>query len=242
MAPDVAPRSYLRRYRVTPRPANSLDDILGHLFAQPELLERALTHSSTGGAAPNYERLEFLGDRVLGLVIARMLYDDFADEAEGALSSRFTNLVRRDALARIAEDIGLGPRLILSVGEEQAGGRANPAMLADACEAVIAALYVDGGLEAAERFIHRHWRRLIDEDVVPPQDAKTALQEWAQGRGLGLPEYRETGRSGPDHAPVFTIQVSVAGRDPASAEGSSKRAAEQAAAEILLARIGADED
>ena len=226
-------------------PADSLDDALvdslGHRFARPQLLERALTHSSTGVAAETYERLEFLGDRVLGLVVARILYDEFADEDEGALSSRFTKLVRRDALARVAETVGLGPRLILSVGEEKAGGRAKEALLADACEAVIAALYVDGGLDVAERFIRRHWRRLIDEDAAPPQDAKTALQEWTQGRGLGLPEYRETARAGPDHAPVFTVQVAVAGRDPASAEGPSKRAAEQAAAQILVERIGADD-
>jgi len=201
-----------------------------------------LTHSSTGGDAPTYERLEFLGDRVLGLIIARLLYDGFPGESEGDLAPRFTKVVQRDTLARVAETIGLGAHMILSDGEDNAGGRANPALLADTCEAVIAALYLDGGLEAANRFVRRYWSPLIEEDATPPQDPKTALQEWAQGRGLPLPEYQETSRSGPDHAPVFSIQVSVQGLPSAPGRGASKRAAEQEAALALLNHIRADHD
>lgn len=220
----------------------TLEDVFGHRFQRTDLLVQALTHSSTGGDAPTYERLEFLGDRVLGLIVARILYDGFPSENEGSLAPRFTKVVQRDALARVAETIGLGSHMILSDGEDQAGGRTNPALLADTCEAVIAALYMDGGLETAERFVRRYWSPLIDEDEKPPQDPKTALQEWAQGRGLPLPDYQETSRSGPDHAPVFSIQATVQGHPSASGRGASKRAAEQDAALALLKDIRADHD
>ncbi len=215
-----------------------LEQDLGHRFRRPELLTQALTHPSVaqtpGERAATYERLEFLGDRVLGLVIARLLFETFPDEPEGDLAPRFTNLVRREGLARVAADIGLGEHVILSRGEEETGGKQNPGILADVLEAVLAALYLDGGLETADRFIRRHWNELMTEDAVPPKDSKTRLQEWAQGRGLPLPEYRETGRQGPPHAPLFTVQVSLPGQHPASATGPSKRAAEQKAAAALL--------
>lgn len=224
--------------------AKRLTAILGHQFSRPELAVEALTHSSaaqgpTAGQASN-ERLEFLGDRVLGLVVANLLYDRFSGEAEGHLARRHAELVRKETLARVAADIGLGPLIRMARGEVETGGRDNPAILADSCEAVIAALYLDGGLDAAAAFIRRNWSGLIEEDLTPPKDAKTALQEWLQGRRLGLPVYREIGREGPPHAPVFRVEVAVAGGRTELADGPSKRAAEQEAAAALLARLEAE--
>jgi len=222
-----------------------LEQALGHRFADPGLLEEALTHSSVASAGDRRrtnERLEFLGDRVLGLVVADMLFDRFPDEDEGALARRHAALVRRESLARVAESIGLAESIRLSRGEEDAGGRKNPGLLADACEAVIAALYLDGRIDVAATFIRDQWDAMVAEDVRPPKDAKTELQEWAQARGLALPRYREVGREGPAHAPMFSIEVSLADRTPASASGPSKRAAEQAAAEAMLEELGRDAD
>ncbi len=218
----------------------SLEHALGHRFARPGLLGLALTHSSAPSDGRSNQRLEFLGDRVLGLVIAQALYERFPDEDEGALAPRLAALVRRDALVRVARDIGLGGHVLMAKGEEEAGGRGNPGILADACEAVIAALYLDGGMETARRFILGHWLPLMEEDSVPPKDSKTELQEWAQGRALTLPDYTETAREGPAHAPLFSVRVSLEGYDPAAATGPSKRAAEQAAATALLKRIKGD--
>lgn len=221
---------------------DALAEALDHRFADPALLREALTHPSTdlqdrGAARYGYERLEFLGDRVLGLVIAEWLLERFPDEPEGSLARRHTALVRRETLAQISRDIGLGPYLILSPGEAEAGGRENEAILADACEAVIAALYLDGGLEASRAFIRSTFAAAIDRDERPPQDAKTALQEWAQARGLPLPDYQEVGRSGPDHRPVFEIRVSIVGHPSATASGTSKRIAERQAAGLLLEEL-----
>ena len=165
-----------------------------------------------------------------------MLYEAFPEEAEGALSQRFSALVRREALEGVARRLALGQRLALGRGEGAGGGRDNPANLADACEAVIGALYIDGGLAAAERFIRRHWEPRMSADARPPRDAKTRLQEWAQSRALGLPVYRTLAASGPAHAPLFEIEAEVAGLGRASATGATKRAAEQGAAAALLAR------
>jgi ribonuclease-3 len=226
-----------------PASATDLARRLGYDFKQPELLERALTHSSTlvgvsGGAAEkSYERLEFLGDRVLGLIAADMLIEAFPNENEGQLARRHVALVRQEALARVALDIDLGPYLNVARSEEESGGRNNPAILADACEAVIGALYLDGGLETAGRFIRSAWRAMLAETPSPPKDAKTALQEWAQGRGLPLPGYREVSREGPDHGPVFTVEVQVQGFEPMSGQGASKRAAEQRAAEEMMKKV-----
>jgi ribonuclease III len=222
--------------------------IIGHAFTAPALLTEALTHPSAilpergrGRRAkpPNrgYERLEFLGDRVLGLVVADLLWRRFEAEPEGLLTRRHTHLVRRETLARVAETIGLRHHLILSRAEAAAGGSANPAILADACEAIIAAIYLDGGFNAAAAFVRRFWEPLIGAMEGPPCDPKTALQEWAQARGLGLPRYELVATSGPDHAPLFTVAASIAGGETANATASAKRIAEAGAAAALLGRI-----
>jgi ribonuclease-3 len=214
-----------------------LAEALGHRFAAPSLLRLAVTHSSaSGGGVTANERLEFLGDRVLGLVIADLLYRRFSSEDEGHLARRFAVLVSRESLAQVAGRIGLAPSLALARGEEESGGRANPAILAAACEAVIAALYLDGGLEAARRFIEREWGALMEQDRRPPQDPKTALQEWVQAAGRRLPSYVVVSSEGPAHEPLFTVEVRVEGLPPASGTGRSKRAAEQAAAAESLRR------
>jgi ribonuclease III len=213
-----------------------LANVLGHRFARPELLDEALTHPSAA-AKRTYERLEFLGDRVLGLIVADMVYRAYPAEQEGHLAKRFAALVRRESLAQVAIALKLGTHLRVSRGEEGQGGRNSHTALADACEAVIGALYLDGGLPAAQAFVERWWRPLLQLQAEPPQDAKTALQEWAQGQGLPLPQYRVKGSKGPAHDPVFEIEVSLPGREPASAQGRSRRAAESAAATLLLARL-----
>ncbi len=229
------------------RPADgALDDLaerLGHRFEEPRLLREALTHPSAAGKpAQSYERLEFLGDRVLALIVSDRLLARFPQEAEGALARRLAALVRRETLAEVAGDLALGDFLILAKAEREAGASANPALLANACEAVIGALYLDGGLVAARGFVEPRWTPLLEAERTPPQDAKTSLQEWAQGRGLPLPVYRETRREGPPHEPIFTIEVVVAGHAPAEGAGRSKRLAEQVAASRLLARLaGVDE-
>lgn len=217
--------------------------VLGHPFTRPELLTQALTHPSVDhgrrgrGRQADYERLEFLGDRVLGLVVADMLFRRYPEEPEGALARRFTALVRREAVARVAEIIGLGPHLAMARGDEEAGGRSNPGILADACEAVIGALYADAGYDVAASFVSRQWGALMEEAAAPPKDAKTALQEWAQGRGRPLPVYRVVGSEGPPHDPVFLVAVAVTGVAEATGSGSSKRVAEQAAAAVLLKKV-----
>jgi ribonuclease-3 len=215
---------------------------LGHRFADPSLLTQALTHPSVvHGRAPRkatpYERLEFLGDRVLGLVVADMLFQRFPTEPEGALARRHAALVRRETLARVALTISLPDHLILSRGEEDAGGRGNPGLLADACEALIGALFADAGFEKAQTFVRTMWRPLMDEAAAPPKDAKTALQEWAQGRGKKLPVYTTVGMEGPPHDPTFMVSVEVEGVETVTAQGNSKRAAEQAAATAMLENV-----
>jgi ribonuclease-3 len=213
---------------------------LGYRFKRPELLQQALTHPSlqpgSGGRGP-YERLEFLGDRVLGLVVADMLYREFPAENEGDLARRHAALVRREALARIALGLDLGPALSLSRSEEETGGRHNAGTLADACEAVLGALYADGGLEPAAALIKRLWAPLMGEMAAPPKDAKTALQEWAQARAKGLPVYSTLAVEGPPHNPEFLIGVAIEGVASGSGRGPSKRVAEQAAAANLLEQL-----
>ncbi len=214
---------------------------LSHRFKRKRLLREALTHpSAAGDPTQSYERLEFLGDRVLALIISDLLLGRFQKEAEGALARRLSALVRRETLAKVALDIDLGDHLILAKSEKEAGASENPALLANACEAVIGAIYLDGGLAAARDFVLPLWTPLLEAEQTPPQDAKTALQEWAQGRGLALPEYREVRREGPPHEPVFTVEVSVTGQPSAQGEGRSKRLAEQAAAAQLLAELVSD--
>jgi ribonuclease-3 len=223
-----------------PRTAE-LERRIGHRFARPGLLREALTHSSAtraGRRAPrSYERLEFLGDRVLGLAVADLVIRRFPEEGEGALSRRHAALVRKETLAEIGAELALGNWLVVGRSEEDSGGRSNPATLADALEALIGALHLDGGFAAAAAFIERHWQERLDAMVAPPRDAKTALQEWAQSRGLPLPDYRVVDSSGPAHAPSFEVEVALPGFPAVRAAGGSKRAAERSAAEQLLARL-----
>jgi ribonuclease-3 len=220
-----------------------LEASIGHDFADKKLLRHALTHVSASAARPDsYERLEFLGDRVLGLVVAHMLFEAFSHESEGALSRRLAALVRKETCAEVARDWGVGPFIRLGEGEAQTGGRKKSAILGDACEAVIGAVFLDGGLAAAQRIVRAAFEPLMTTPGRNLRDAKTALQEWAQGRRLATPNYRLSGRSGPDHAPFFEVAVEVEGFALAKGTGASKRAAEQAAAQAFLAREGIDED
>ncbi len=221
----------------------TIEEGLGHHFTTRDLLIEALTHPSAvrrrGISRRGYERLEFLGDRVLGLIVADLLWRRFPNEAEGELTRRHTHLVRREALAEVAMDLNLGARLIVSAGEDAAGVRDNLSVLADACEAVIAALFLDGGLPAAQQFVEQRWAKRMSLSPEPPRDPKTSLQEWAQARGLPLPVYRTVAAEGPAHRRQFTITVMVEGLPPATATGSSKRMAETAAAATALAALDA---
>ena len=190
-----------------------------------------------GAGEANNERLEFLGDRVLGLVVADRLMTTWRDENEGALARRLAVLVSAETLADVAADLGLARHLVVSPSDEASGARATPTNLGDACEALIGALYLDGGLAAAAAFIDRHWRARIAAQAAPPLHAKTALQEWTQARGLGVPAYRTVSVRGPDHRPTFRVAVEIAGRDHAVSEGPDKRRAETAAAARLLRRV-----
>ena len=211
---------------------------IGHDFARPELLLRAITHSSVSSPTRgDNQRLEFLGDRVLGLVMAEALFSKDRDASEGQLAPRFNALVRKETCADVARQVDLGAVLKLGRSEQLSGGRRKQALLGDAMEAVIAALYLDAGLDIAREIILRLWGERIDTAEARARDAKTALQEWAQGRGMAPPRYVETGRSGPDHAPVFTISARLDNGAEASASANSKRQAEQAAAADLLARL-----
>jgi ribonuclease III len=223
-----------------------LEAVLGYSFKDASLLTRALTHRSlvgmrkAGGGAETdsfaNERLEFLGDRVLGLVIAELLFQKFLTEAEGQLAQRLAVLVSAPMLARVARSSGMAGEIRMAPGSS---ADETDAVLADACEAVIGAVYLDGGLIPAGDFVRAQWTALVNEAVAPPKDAKSMLQEWAQGRGLALPSYKVTAQDGPDHAPNFAVTVSVDGHGSASGAGKSKRIAEQAAATALLKSLGA---
>jgi ribonuclease-3 len=219
---------------------NELEKKLGHAFSNRALLEEALTHSSAGADTSN-ERLEFLGDRVLGLIIAETLLDRYPHESEGALAPRFNALVRKETCAAVGRELGLADALILAESERVAGGHLKSAILADACEAVIAALYLDAGFEVAKAFVIRTWASRFEMLTLDMRDAKTALQEWAQssqGGARGTPQYEVIGRTGPDHAPHFKICVRLPGLASAEGEGASKREAEQAAARAMLVSLG----
>ncbi|MGC9420805.1 MAG: ribonuclease III [Rhodovulum sp.] len=213
---------------------------LGHRFRRPELLVRALTHSSLSSPTrPDNQRLEFLGDRVLGLVMAEALLGADAKATEGQLAPRFNALVRRETCADVAREIGLGDVLKLGRSEMISGGRRKEALLADAMEAVIAAVYRDAGFEAAREMVLRLWGKRIGAVEPDARDAKTALQEWAQARGMPPPAYVEIAREGPDHAPRFTIAARLSTGEEERATAGAKRQAEQAAAQALLARLEA---
>jgi len=212
---------------------------LGHEFDRVELLQNALTHSSVSSATrEDNQRLEFLGDRVLGLVMAEALLRADRGASEGQLAPRFNALVRKETCADVAREIDLGAVLRLGRSEMMTGGRRKQALLGDAMEAVIAAVYIDGGFDAAQRVILSLWGSRIETVEADARDAKTALQEWAQARGMQPPRYVETARTGPDHSPVFTIAARLATGEEASASAGSKRQAEQAAAEALLKALG----
>lgn len=214
---------------------------IGHQFQRPELLLRALTHPSVSSPTrQDNQRLEFLGDRVLGLVMAEALLSKDKGASEGQLAPRFNALVRKETCADVARQLGVGEVLKLGRSEMLSGGRRKQALLGDAMEAVIAAVYLDGGLEPARRLILTQWGKRIDKVETDARDAKTSLQEWAQARGQQPPAYAEVSRSGPDHAPVFTIRVTLQSGEGAEATAGSKRQAEQAAAKALLARLSDD--
>lgn len=216
----------------------ALETRLGHKFRDPDLLVSAVTHSSVSSSTrPHNERLEFLGDRVLGLVIAEELLHRAPDDAEGVLAPRFNALVRKETCASMAQKLDIGAAMKLGKSEMVSGGRRKSALLANAMEAVIAAVYLDAGLNAAKEFIIRVWGEQIDTVKADARDAKTRLQELVQAKNMKVPEYEVTGRSGPDHAPEFTVEVRLQSGERAVAKASSKRAAEQKAAEKILAEL-----
>lgn len=211
---------------------------LGHVFSRPELLARALTHASIATPTrPDNQRLEFLGDRVLGLVMAEALLAADRTASEGQLAPRYNALVRKETCAEVAREIDVGTVLKLGRSEMMSGGRRKEALLGDAMEAVIAAVYLDGGFDAAKAMILRLWGARVEAVESDARDAKTSLQEWAQGRGLPPPTYTEVGREGPDHQPLFTVEVKMATGEAERAQAGAKRQAEQAAAKALLARM-----
>ena len=218
----------------------ALQPVLGHEFEHTVYIERALTHASmhqtTNGL--DYERLEFLGDRVVNLIIADLLFHEFQDEREGELAKRHSALVRTETLAKIAVELSLGDYVQLSDAERRAGGAENNNILADLTEAVTAAIYLDGGYAAAEKFLKRAFGDRLQKMAEPPRDPKTTLQEWTQAEGLGLPVYEIAEQSGPDHAPDFTVRMIVSGHDAVEATSNSKKRAEKEAARAFLSRKG----
>jgi len=240
--PAASTRARRKRPSVSP---SALEKTIGYRFKDGTLLDRSLTHISalTGGNRANsYQRLEFLGDHVLGLIISDMLFRSFPKADEGELSRRLADLVRREACADVARAIELGAALRLGASEANAGGRMRTAILADVCEALVGAVYLDGGFDAAAKLVEKLWGERMRAPVRPLRDPKTILQEWAQARGLPTPGYREVERTGPHHDPEFRVAVTLPNREPAEGLGRSKRAAEQAAAEAMLKREGVRTD
>ena len=220
-----------------------LEERIGYDFADKDLLESALTHISAlsgRSRAGSYQRLEFLGDHVLGLIVSEMLFREFPTADEGELSRRLADMVRKETCADIARSIDLGTVIRLGVSESNSGGRKRIAILADVCESVIGAVFLDGGYEAAKDLVDRLWGERMRQPQKPLRDPKTVLQEWAQARGLPTPSYREVERTGPHHNPEFRVEVVLPTLDPAEGMGRSKRAAEQAAAAALLSREGVE--
>jgi len=219
-------------------PLRDFQGRLGHSFAKPELLIRAVTHSSMSSPhRDDNQRLEFLGDRVLGLVMSEALLIADPNATEGQLAPRFNALVRKETCADVARQIDLGVVMKLGRSEMLTGGRRKEALLADAMEAVIAAVYQDAGFDAARALVLKLWGERVDNVEADARDPKTALQEYAQGKGEQPPNYVEVSRSGPDHAPIFTIEARMQSGASEQAQAPSKRQAEQAAAKALLARV-----
>jgi len=237
-ATPIAAKEPKRRRRATA----GFEQSIGYRFKDAALLEQALTHISAITGSRNrggsYQRLEFLGDHVLGLVVSDMLFRAFPKADEGEMSRRLADLVRKEACADVARAIDLGAAIRLGASENNAGGRGRIAILADVCEALIGAVFIDGGYAAAADLIERLWEDRMRRPARPLRDAKTILQEWAQARGLPTPAYREVERKGPHHDPEFRVTVELPNRAPAEGLGRSKRAAEQAAAAAMLAREG----
>ncbi|ADM09734.1 ribonuclease III [Parvularcula bermudensis HTCC2503] len=222
-----------------PDAAAAVEAAVGHRFDDRSLLARALTHASVSqDGLKDLERLEFLGDRVLGLLAADLLWRRFPDMAEGELAPRLNALVRRETCADAARHWKLGEAVRMSAGEERTGGRNKDAILGDACESLLGAIYIDGGLGAAKTAFETYWTPRVEELIDDHADAKTALQEWAQEKGLGTPSYRDIDRDGPDHAPIFTVAVVVQGLESAEARGPNKRSAQMQAARSILVREG----
>lgn len=217
----------------------ALEARLGHQFADRKLLETALTHASAAsGGRASYQRLEFLGDRVLGLAVSEMLIEAFPKATEGELAQRLTALVRNESCAEVAMALDVGAAIRLGIGEAQSGGRTRAAILGDVCEALIGAIHLDGGIDAARRFVWANWEARMQAWRGTMRDAKTTLQEWAQGKGIGTPAYEIVGKHGPDHAPVFDIEVTIGSLAPQRGEGKTRRDAEQLAAAAVLVREG----
>ncbi len=232
-------RSGIQGYRpcearkITMAEIAQLEKIIGHEFKDKKLLETALTHSSTG-TRHNYERLEFLGDRVLGLVVSETLYQKFPKEPEGHLAKRLAALVQGSFLAQISREIDLGPYIMFSDAEAASGGPENENILADVFESVIGALYLDSNYETCRNLIQKLWGDRFDILKKPPQHPKTKLQEWAQSKNLPLPHYKIVGQSGPDHAPVFELSLTVDGFSDIIAHGPSRQEAEKRAAQAFI--------
>jgi ribonuclease-3 len=221
----------------------TLEQRIGYAFRDRNLLTLALTHPSLiqkNKSGQSNQRLEFLGDAVLGALVAHILYTLYPDEPEGDLARRHAALVRGETLTQVARDLGMGEALHIGLSETQSQGRENASNLEDALEALIGAIYLDGGMSAAEAFVAPRWTDIARKAATPPKDAKTALQEWAQARGLPVPVYHVAESTGPAHAPRFTIEVVVQGHAPAQGSAASKRVAEQLAAGTLLENLQAD--
>ncbi|MDC9701401.1 MAG: ribonuclease III [Alphaproteobacteria bacterium] len=218
-----------------------LQERLDYRFSDVGLLIEALTHGSAAfypGPSATYQRLEFLGDRVLGLVIADALLKLFPDAHEGELAQRLNSLVRCDTCAKVARDLNLGSCLIIGFSEEFSGGREKNAILADVMESLIGAIYFDSGFEVVQLFVESNWKKYLMVAGQPCRDAKTILQEWVQKEGFLLPVYAIVDQSGPAHEPVFRISVSISGLKPAFGTGKSRRDGEQMAAAAMLASVG----
>jgi ribonuclease III len=220
----------------------ALEARIGHKFADPALLTTAFTHvsalKSSRKRGDSYQRLEFLGDHVLGLIVSDMLYRTFPGADEGELSKRLADLVRKESCADVAKSLGLVDDIKLGAVGAGAGARLRKSVLGDICEAVIGAIFLDGGYQAATQFVERNWTERMRRPRRPLRDPKTELQEWAQGKGLPTPVYREIERTGPHHDPQFRVAVELPGLAPAEGVGGSKRAAEKVAASVMIAREG----
>jgi len=221
---------------------SAIEERIGHKFADANLLVTAMTHVSalkpSRKRGESYQRLEFLGDHVLGLIVSDMLYRSFPNADEGEMSKRLADLVRKESCADVAKSLGLADDIKLGAVGAGAGVRLRKSVLGDICEAVIGAVYLDGGFQAASEFVERNWTERMKKPRQPLRDPKTVLQEWAQGKGLPTPVYREVERTGPHHDPQFRVAVDLPGLAPAEGVGGSKRAAEKVAASVMIAREG----